>query len=600
MKTNYIISMMVLAGVTLGISSCKEDFLDRPPLNQYTAETYYASDDAVIKATEPLYNKAWSYYNNNAIIGMGSLRANDAMNPYQNAEFALFQTTGLTEDVAHAWSSMYTVVTFANALLNNIPQYCYPEVSESVKNQALGEAYLMRGVAYFYMLRSWGEVILYEDNDEVARNPIRPLNTEESVLQFVIRDFERASELLPEKGKDNHPSLYAAKAFLAKALLAQSGWNKSTRDEQTLRRVVTLCDEVINSGTYSLLSDYENLFRPQYNDNEETILAMRWADPLVGSWGDVNALVPTLTFSEVTDVSAWGNNLQVSIDMLDYYNEEPADSFRLRGTFFSQGRYYSYIRSEDGGYTYTKKWMQNKKGVVGTTADCDGHLKSQASPLNTYIMRYADVFLIKAEALLGNQEQTSDPEALAAFNALRLRAKLPARTKPITFADIIRERRIEFCMEYSNWYDFVTWYRWKPQYMLNFFNNTQHRAFQIQENDIIRNEDNTFSYTGFPVGTWYFSTWDYDVTGDGQNDELRYWNDGLRDTNGKIVSINGVPQDIAHGYKFNLDSLIRTKIPDGAVTVTLTESNIFMPYPESDVLQNDYFHKNPVAYDFNE
>lgn len=582
------------------LSSCSEDFLDRPPLNQYTAETYYSSDEAVIKATEPLYNKAWSYYNNNAIIGMGSLRANDTFNPYNNAEFGLFQTTGLTQDVSHAWGAMYTVVTFANAIINNIPRYCYPEVSQEVKNQAMGEAYLMRGVAYFYLLRGWGEVILFEDNNEAANAPIRPLCTEESVLRFVIRDFERAAELLPATVKDNHPSRYAAKALLAKALLAQSGWNKAQRDEQTLQRVVSLCNEVINSGVYALLDDYENLFRPQYNDNEETILAMRWADPLVGSWGTVNALVPTLTFAEVTDVGGWGGNLAPSVDMIDYYNEEPADSFRLRATFFTQGRYYSYIRSENGGYTYTKKWMQNKKGVVGSTADCDGHLKQQASPLNTYIMRYADVFLIKAEALLGNQEQTADPEALRAFNALRLRAKLPARTKPITFEDIIRERRIEFCMEYSNWYDMVTWYRWRPQYMLNFFNNKQHRALIINEGDILRKADNTFSYTGFPVGTWYFSRWDLDTNGDGQNDEVRYWNDGLRDGNGDIVSINGVPQDLEHGYRFNLDSLVRTKLVDGAVTVTLSERNIFIPYPESDVLQNHFFREDPVEYQFEE
>lgn len=598
MKTNNIFRTFIMGATALAVIGCSEDFLERPPLHQYTAETYYASDAAVEQLTDPLYNAAWAYYNNNAILGMGSLRANDAWNPYNNAEFALFQTTGLTSDVSDAWSSMYEVVTISNSILNNLEKYCTADVSEAAKNQALGEAHLMRGIAFFMMVRVWGEVIIYENNDEAARNPILPLNTEESVLEFVIRDFEKAAELMPLKGANHHPSLYAAKAYLAKALLAQSGWNKGTRDQQTLNRVVELCDEVINSGQYQLLDSYENLFRPQYNDNEETILALRWADPLVGSWGTVNALVPTLSFSDVTDVGAWGGNLQPSPDMIDYYNQEPADSFRLRGTFFTQGRYYSYIRSEDGGYTYRKKWMQNKKGVVGTTADCDGHLKQQASPLNTYFMRLADVYLIKAEALLGNQESTADPEALAAFNALRLRAKLPARTAPITFEDIIRERRIEFCMEYTNWYDFVTWYRWKPQYMLNFFNNVQHRAFMINENDIIRKEDNTFAYTGFPTGTWYNSVWDYDVDGDGTNDEVRYWSDGLRDPNGKLLVIDGVPQDVEHGYKYNIDSLIRAKIPEGAVIVTLNEGNIFMPYPESDVLQNPYFKQPAVAYEF--
>ena len=180
-------------------------------------------------------------------------------------------------------------------------------------------------------------------------------------------------------------------------LLAQSGWNKGQRDEATLRRVVSLCDEVINCGQYKLLDNYENLFRPQFNDNEETLLAMRWADPLLGEYASSNNLISDLAWSDVTDVNCWGGSLHASVDMINYYNEEPADSFRLRGTFFTPGRYYSYIWSEKGGYTYNTNWMQCKKGVVGTKADCDGHLAQQASPLNTYIMRLADVYLMLAE-----------------------------------------------------------------------------------------------------------------------------------------------------------------------------------------------------------
>lgn len=106
-------------------------------------------------------------------------------------------------------------------------------------------------------------------------------------------------------------------------------------------------------------------------------------------------------------------------------------------------------------------------------------MHQQASPLNTYIMRLADVYLIKAEAILGNKEQCSDAEGLAAFNEVRSRAgvktiqELRGRNY-YTFSDLIRERRIEFCMEYQNWFDMVTWYRWKPQEMLTYFNYQQY------------------------------------------------------------------------------------------------------------------------------
>ena len=582
-KVNITISAMLMM-VALMVTSCGDDFLDRTPKHGYVAGNYYSTDDAVIKALEPLYNYAWSGYNERGIVGMGSFRANDAWSPYLQGEFARFTITGLTTEIVNAWSSIYMVVSMANQVINDMDTYTTSDVSEAVKNQARGEAMLMRGTAYFYLLRGWGEVVLYEDNVDITSRPVRPLATEESVLKFIVRDFERAAELLPERGVNFHPSRYVAKALLAKVLLAQSGWNKGQRDEATLNRVVSLCDEVINCGQYKLLDNYENLFRPQFNDNEETLLAMRWADPLLGEYASSNNLISDLAWSDVTDVNCWGGSLHASVDMINYYNEEPADSFRLRGTFFTPGRYYSYIWSEKGGYTYKTNWMQCKKGVVGTKADCDGHLAQQASPLNTYIMRLADVYLIKAEALLGNSSSTSDARALAAFNATRLRAKLPPKSS-FTFEDLIRERRIEFCMEYCNWYDMVTWYRWKPQYMLDFFNYKQHRAFMLNSGDVLMNEDHTLSYRCVFPGTnnWYFF----------DNEGHCYWSDCLRASE----SDNTVVKTAKQGYTYNLDSLANARGADYA-PIVLSEANIFMPYPEADVIQNPYFNQSPQEYDF--
>ncbi len=580
-------SMLLVATLALGFTSCGEDYLDRPPKHGYVGDNYYTNDEAVLKALEPLYGYAWHGYNERAIVGMGSFRANDAWSPYLQGEFARFTITGLTPELINAWSSIYMVVSMANQVIYDMDHYATDGVSENMKNQARGEAMLMRGAAYFYLLRGWGEVILYEDNVDATQNPIRPLNTEESVLKFIVRDFERAADLLPEKGANFHPSRYVAKALLAKALLAQSGWNKGgTRDEATLQRVVSLCDEVINCGQYKLLDNYEDLFRPQFNDNEETLLAMRWADPLLGEYASSNNLISDLAWSDVTDVNVWGGSLHASVDMIEYYNEEPADSFRLRGNFFSPGRYYSYIWSEKGGYTYDRNWLQAKKGVVGTKADCDGHLAQQASPLNTYIMRLADVYLVKAEALLGNNMSTSDPRALEAFNATRLRAKLPAKTS-FTFEDLIRERRIEFCLEYCNWYDMVTWYRWRPQYMLDFFNNKQFRAFMLNNGDVLLNEDKTFSYRCVFPGTnnWYF----YDDNGNVM------WNDCTRVSE----SDNTVVRTREQGYTFDLREMAESKGADYS-PIVLSEANIFMPYPEGDVIQNPYFNQPPQEYNFGE
>ena len=591
MNTKHILMASALAASALMTTSCGSDFLDKTPGGNYTAPTYYASDAAVRKGVEPLYNKAWFNFNRRALIGMGSFRANDGWNPYVNPEFANFKVTALTEELGLAWSALYNVVTMSNATLANLEEYCTNDVTPSVKQAAEGECYLMRGWAYFYLLRGWGDNILFEDNNKLVQNPNQPLNTEADVLKFIVRDFRKAAELLPETGTDHHPSKYAAKAALAKALLAQSGWEEGSttdhqRDEATLKEVVQLCNEVISCGQYSLMSNYEDLFKAQNNDNSETVLAMRWASPNSGEWGAMNATYSDLAFPEVTDVNVWGGNLTASCDMIDYYNEDPADSIRRKATWFSPNSYYSYIKKADGGYTYKHNWMQCKKGVLGTKNDVEpAALAQMASPLNTYIQRLADVYLMKAEAILGNNESTSDADALAAFEAVHNRARVQAvHPASITLMDIIRERRIEFCMEYFNWWDMVTWYRWKPQTMLNFFNRQQHRAFEIRENSLYKNSNGTFSYRVIPPGT---STW-YITDDQGHV----YWNDRLtvsQDDNTVLKS--------GEDYTYNVNELV-SKYVTGYQAVVLSESNIFMPYPESDVIQNKYLGLPAQPYEF--
>ena len=580
-------------------TSCGEDFLDKQTNSDFTVPQYFSSDEAVIKAVNPLYNRAWHEFNRRSFLNMGSTRANDAWNPYVNSEFAKFQLTGLNENVSDAWKSLYNVVSMTTETMDNVRLYSTAGVSESVRHQAYGECYLLRAMAYFYLLRGWGDIVLYDNNQEIIDNPIRPLTKEKDVLRFIVRDLRRAVDYLPERGTDNHPSRYAAKALLAKVLLAQSGWdNGGTRDESILREVVSLCDEVINCGQFSLMDDYEELFRMQNNDNPETILALRWAKPSSNEYGSMNATYSDLAPNDISDdVNVWGGSLCPSPDMIDYYNEEPADSFRLRGTFFTYGRHYDYLWTDKGGFTYKKNWMQVKKGVLGRKADVNGELDQMASPLNTYLMRLADVYLTKAEALLGNQSQTSDPEALKAFNATRLRAKVPAKTS-FTFDDLIRERRIEFCMEYLNWFDMVVWYRWKPQYMLNFFNNVQHRSFEIRENDILKNDDGTFSYRCYlnnGTDCWYFADWVNYAGG-------TYWNNFMalnQDVNATNVLDNGnIILTKADGYVYDLNALVRAN--SNMIPITLSEANIFMPYPETDVIQNPYFKQPAVDYDFGE
>lgn len=600
--------------MTMGaaVTSCSGDFLDIAPSNQYTAQTFYNSDASVMKAIEPLYNYAWFNYNYRGMIGMGSIRANDGWNPYLNPEFATFQVTGLSTELANSWSAFYMVVSMSNQLIEDINNYCSESVSHEVKNLAIGEALLMRATAYFYLVRAWGDVIVYDDNIKMTSDPVQPLTKEEDVLKFIVRDYYKAIELLPETSTNMHATKYTAEALCAKALLALSGWNKGSRDEAMLKEVVRLCTDVTSCPNYDLMDNYEDLFKYEHNNfstqNKETLLAMHFADPLSGQWGAMSANFSDLAWSGSSDITAWGG-IYASVDMIDLYNEDIADSIRFKSTFCTPGAYYSYWDTgndlvpasdktiENGypqntGFVYKKKFCQLKKGIPGTKADCQGHLASMANPLNTYIIRLADVYLTKAEAILGNAESTRDAEGLETINRIRRRAGVKALGS-YNLETIIKERRKEFCMEFQNWYDMVTWYRWKPQYMLNYFNNKQHRAFMINEGDVLYNEDRSISYRTFSnrqSTAWYI--YDYNKVINGKTyEKVCYWNDCMRDGDGEDIVMTK-----EEGYEYDIDKLCRAR--DGYDPVILNEQNIFMPYPEADVLRNPYFGKDAVAYDF--
>ena len=466
-KTKIFSTLFLMAGILTG---CSDSFLDRTPEGSYTDANFYASDEALEAATAPLYNRAWFDYNQRAIVPIGSGRANDMYSPWGSPEFTTFQVTALNELLSAAWKSFYSVITMSNSVISDVREKSTGDVSEEAKARAIAEARLMRGCAYFYMLRAWGPVILIEDNQTVVDNPVLPLNREEDVFQFIINDFTYAAENLPEKGdQPGRATCWAAKGMLAKVYLARSGWRKGgQRDNADLELAKQYAADVCDNSGLELMPDYEDLFKYKQNNNQESLLAMQWV-PL-GEWGVCNTLFADLAFStEVTGgVNVW-SSYAASVEMLEIYNEEPGDTLRRNATFFTQGTYYDYICIADGGYTYTYTGSPIKKGVVGgPDDDNDGYVQSMNSPLNTYILRLADVYLTYAEACLGNNEKLTEGPGLEYFNKVRYRAfdgKGDWEKTSIDFEDIIRERRVEFCMEYCNWYDMVSWYCWKPDYM---------------------------------------------------------------------------------------------------------------------------------------
>jgi starch-binding outer membrane protein, SusD/RagB family len=92
------------------------------------------------------------------------------------------------------------------------------------------------------------------------------------------------------------------------------------------------------------------------------------------------------------------------------------------------------------------------------------------------------VYLIYADAILGNNQSTSDPEALKYFNAVRIRAGVAPKTS-ITYDDIFQEKKIEFAFEGNEWYYWKQWYYFDPTRALQYFSNQNRGSYNISYNN---------------------------------------------------------------------------------------------------------------------
>jgi hypothetical protein len=144
--------------------------------------------------------------------------------------------------------------------------------------------------------------------------------------------------------------------------------------------------------------------------------------------------------------------------------------------------FYPYFWRHVGGFTATWDNNNNVAGAtfaIGTGANCVKHIvghyegdhkaeagvpaRRMATNLATHLIRLADVYLIYAEAIMGNNASTTDAEALKYFNAVRKRAiATHTDVTSINFMDIFNERRLEFATEGDNWYDLVRLHYYNP------------------------------------------------------------------------------------------------------------------------------------------
>lgn len=518
--------IIIFTVLMLGIFSCSDDFLDSKPqgkLSDAILNTPEAIDALCTAAYSALAGPegndlAFLSPTNNWVYG--DVRAETA---YKGGggisdvwEFHAFETfTGVYATnglLDRKWYHMYISVQRANSAIRQLNQVSEEDVP--LKDVRLGEMRFLRAHYFFELSRLFNKIPYFDENIE-TKDYINISNdefTRDEILDKIAKEFEAAAELLPAtQSEAGRVDKYAALAYQAKVTLyrayKQNPINNQVVDIDPvlLEKVVSLCD-LVAAGGFSLLSDFQQLAEVEYEHGAESVFGVEysiedgtelgrinWSNlvctprgPVYGGDGFfqpsqnlVNSYKTTTGGIPDFDNYTTGNILKATDGFV--YNIDPRLDFtvgRLGVPWKNYTRNYDERWSREPatyGYYSCKKFVLS----VGSPYTVKGWPWG-ANALNFQIIRYADVLLWKAEALIELNRQN---EALPLINQVRNRAKNSNYVKKLNttvnaanyvideykpgvnctwsneFArQALRfERKLEFAMEGERFFDLVRW-----------------------------------------------------------------------------------------------------------------------------------------------
>lgn len=536
MKCNNLKYGVLAVALAMGVSAC-DNFLDRPTIDNYNTSNYYETDDQCISGVNYLYNSPW-YDFQRGFIKVGEVLSGNYY--WGSSPYLTFTVNGTDQDLVNMSYSLWAVIGHANTVYDNIKG---SPASQAVKNQCMGECLTWKALAYFYLVRSFGDVpIIHNNTDELVNGSYNDKYKVQKadVYEYIIMTLEKAMELLPESSDPGRIDYYCAEGLLAKVYLTRAGISGSLNGDD-LAKAASYAKDVIDNSGRQLLSNYSDVFRLANNESEESLIAWRWTAE-GNTWTSQNTLQSDLAidgFDEFGD--CWGGWSGLSVDLQEAFGvkllEQSPDSWinatdtRCQATMFLPGCTYPYFWQDKGGFDYLRFIYDDtyNAAATGTLQSATGsntvkHLYGNAqdhvagvghsaaymkNSLATHILRLSDVYLIYAEAMMGTAKQTSDASAIDAYFAVRQRA-IPTlddshRPSTLTWEDVWKERRLELAMEGDRWYDYVRVSYYDPQFCINELTSQKRNSF-VGLGDLYEAYYSTQSWSVNPDAMYYDDT----------------------------------------------------------------------------------------------
>ena len=416
----FLRSIVALSAAVICMSSCVKSVLDKSPVSSFSGENFYKTPADAQAGINGIYNAAQSVFRTNFAY-WGEARADNVATTHSGESMLLTQNN-LNETLTSAnWGGLYGLISRANYAIKYIPAAYGGDPGGGV--QLIGQARALRALAYFYLVRIWGDVPLITDPyTSIDQDIFVKRDTKEAVLDQIEQDLKFASDNCVDKFGNDNDRIMMTKGSAYALLTEVYMWRGQYQE------AVTASEKVLSNSLYSLVNGMDNwskIFTSGYSS--ESIFEVGYNETQTNALRVLYFLGSDATFTPSTRFMA---------------SFEPGDQ---RKSYI-----YDTTAAQPRGL-----WKFLGKGM----SDEDASVSSQ----DIVLIRLADIMLLRAEALanLGGAQNIS--EALSLLNTIRNRAGLdPFNSEAEAAASygdlesaILHERSVELCFEGQRWFDLV-------------------------------------------------------------------------------------------------------------------------------------------------
>lgn len=427
MNFTYNMKYVALLPMGLLLSACTKFLEPDPPQSMIDKRTVFENDATATAAILGIYSEfgngiSFASGHRGSIITLSGLSADELIHASRSDVNMLeFQENSLhstNSDISNLWSTMYTTIYQANAILESLTGNT--SLTDSIRRQLTGEALFVRAFSYFYLTNLFGDVPLAVTTDYNV-NMLLPRTSREKVYEQIIADLTEAQGLLLESyiarsGERIRPNKFAAMAMVARVYLYMGKWTEAA----------AMATQVIeHTSLYELRTDLDEVF---LRNNKEAI----WQIMPVG---DGTGLPNEVSVFDPGSVLLYYNILNSSL----FQAHEPNDN-----------RITSWVDTlfvDSDTALYPVKYKQ--------------YVFDAAKAEYSMVIRLAELYLIRAEARAMQNILTGANSAAEDLNKIRHRAGLlntTATTREDMLNAIMQEKKIELFTEWGHrWLDLKRW-----------------------------------------------------------------------------------------------------------------------------------------------